>query len=107
MWHASSEAQKAPARAKISRLLDIISRDLAGDYLFGATPSVADFYLFAMLLLADRFDVPVPAPLIALRRRMANRPAVQQTMRHEGLISASNRRAPDATTTSEPAVFGH
>ena len=50
MWHAASEAQKAQARATISRLLEILSGNLAGDYLFGATPSVADFYLFVMLL---------------------------------------------------------
>jgi glutathione S-transferase len=96
MWHASSEAEKGQARATISRLLDILSRGVAGDYLFGTTPSVADFYLFVMLLWADRFDVRVPAPLVALRRRMANRPAVQEAMRYEGLIPASDRQAPTA-----------
>ncbi len=94
MWHASSDGQKAQARATISRLLDILSGNLAGDYLFGAKPSVADFYLFVMLLWAERFDVAVPAPLIALRKHMASRPAVQEAMRQEGLISLiDNERA--------------
>ncbi|MGX9176633.1 glutathione binding-like protein [Mesorhizobium sp. BHbdii] len=93
MWHASRETQKAQAKATLSRLLDILSGNLAGDYLFGATPSVADFYLFVMLLWAERFDVSVPAQLVALRKRMANRPAVQEAMRHEGLISANEREA--------------
>lgn len=86
MWHGGSEIQKTQARATISGLLDYLADRLSGDYLFGSAPSVADFYLFVMLLWAERFDVAVPAPLIALRRRMASRPAVQAAMRHEGLI---------------------
>ncbi|WP_292209510.1 glutathione binding-like protein [Mesorhizobium sp.] len=96
MWQASSETQKAQARATISKLLDILSESLAGNYLFGATPSVADFYLFVMLLWAERFDVSAPAQLVALRQRMANRPAVQEAMRNEGLISANDREASTA-----------
>ncbi|RWN55210.1 MAG: glutathione S-transferase [Mesorhizobium sp.] len=93
MWHASSETQKAQARATISKLLDILSGRLAGNYLFGATPSVADFYLFVMLLWAERFDVGIPPPFVALRRRMASRPAVQAAMRQEGLISLIDSEA--------------
>jgi glutathione S-transferase len=93
MWHAESEAQRAQARATISRLLDILSDSLEGDYLFGAAPSVADFYLFVMLLWAERFDVGIPAPLVAMRHRMASRPAVQAAMRHEGLISTNDQQA--------------
>lgn len=96
MWHASGETQKAQARATISKLLEVLSESLAGDYLFGETPSVADFYLFVMLLWAELFDISVPAPLVAVRQRMANRAAVQEAMRHEGLISASDRQASTA-----------
>jgi len=53
---------------------------------------VADFYLFVMLLWAERFDIGIPEPLAAMRHRMASRPAVQAAMRHEGLISASSGR---------------
>ena len=89
-----SEAQKAQARATISRLLDHLADGLDGDYLFGETPSVADFYLFVMLLWAERFDVGIPAPFVALRQRMASRPAVQAAMRHEGLIGTKDQQAP-------------
>jgi glutathione S-transferase len=85
MWHGGSESEKAQAREKVSRLLSVLADDIAGDYLFGPAPSVADFYLFVMLLWAERFDVPIPDPFIALRRHMSGRPAVQAAMRHEGL----------------------
>ncbi|CAH2398562.1 glutathione S-transferase C-terminal domain-containing protein [Mesorhizobium ventifaucium] len=104
MWHASSDGQKAQARATISRLLDILSGNLAGDYLFGAKPSVADFYLFVMLLWAERFDVTVPAPLIALRKRMASRPAVQEAMRQEGLISLIDNERASRVREAKPPV---
>lgn len=86
MWHAGSEAQKARARATITTLLDSLADSLVGDYLFGDTPSVADFYLFVMLLWAERFDVGIPPQFAALLHRMASRPAVQAAMRQEGLI---------------------
>lgn len=92
MWHAGTEAEKAQASATISRLLGTLSDSMMGEYLFGAAPTVADFYLFVMLLWAERFDVGIPEPLAAMRHRMASRPAVQAAMRHEGLISAGPRR---------------
>ena len=87
MWHAGGEADKARARATISGLFDQVSGWLKGDYLFGDNPSVADFYLFVMLLWARRFGIDLPAPLTALRERLSRRPAVQAAMRHEGLMS--------------------
>ena len=95
MWHSESENQKAQARAKISGLLQYLADGLAGDYLFGETPTVADFYLFVMLLWAERFDVDVPPPLVVLRRRIESRPAVSAAMRHEGLPSIENPAHPD------------
>jgi len=85
MWHSESENQKAQARAKITRLFDHLADNMDGLYLFGERPTVADFYLFVMLLWAERFDVAVPAPLSDLRRRMERRPAVSAAMRHEGI----------------------
>lgn len=86
MWHPSSEAEMAKARETIAGLLQLLGDSLAGDYIFGDKPSVADFYLFVMLLWAVRFEVPVPATLAALRERMAARPAVRAAMRDEGLV---------------------
>jgi glutathione S-transferase len=86
MWHASSDAEKANARQTLRGQFAYVADILEGDYLFGDKPSVADFYLFVMLLWADRFDVSVPYALDALRTRMKDRPAVQRVMREEGLI---------------------
>lgn len=85
-WHRGTDAEKAKAAKAISRRLQLFAENLASDYLFGDMPSVADFYLFVMLLWAERFGVPVPGALDALRERIAARPAVEAAMRHEGLI---------------------
>ena len=92
MWHGGTEAEKAQARAKISGLLDSLADTQVGGYLFGETPSVADFYLLVMLLWAERFDVRIPASFVALRHRIVSRPAVQAAMRQEGLISLMNNK---------------
>jgi glutathione S-transferase len=86
MWHGGSEAEKVKASAEISELLGYLSDRLQGGYLFGPTPSVADFYLFVMLLWSERVAVDIPAPLMLLRHHMARRPAVQAAMRQEGLV---------------------
>jgi glutathione S-transferase len=93
MWHTGNETQKAQARQSISRLFDILADSQAGDFLFGATPSVGDFYLFVMLLWAERFDVPTPDSFAALRRRLASRPAVRAAMREEGLLQSVEANA--------------
>ncbi len=85
MWHAGSAADKAKAGDTVLRLLQPLSEGLQGDYLFGSTPSVADFYLFVMLLWADRFALDLPLPLLALRERMRARPAVRAAMTAEGI----------------------
>lgn len=85
MWHRGSDAEKAKAGRRITTLLELFAADLGPDYLFGDRPSVADFYLFVMLLWARRFQVPIPEPLAALRARIAARPAVRTAMAHEGL----------------------
>lgn len=86
MWHAGSESQKAQASRTITSLFDTIADGLAGDFLFGSRPGVADFYLFVMLLWAERFHVAALLPLARLRERMLERPAVQAAMRHEGIF---------------------
>jgi glutathione S-transferase len=93
MWHPSSEADKAKARETIGHLLQHLGDRVVGDYLFGDTPTVADFYLFVMLLWAKRFDVPVPAALAALRERIAARPGVRAAMAEEGLLEVERAGA--------------
>jgi len=85
MWHAGSAADKVKAGEAVLRLMQPLSDGLQGDYLFGSKPSVADFYLFVMLLWADRFALDLPVPLLGLRERMKGRPAVQAAMAAEGI----------------------
>lgn len=85
-WHAGTDAEKAKAATVIDGHLRYFAERMAGPYLFGDRPSVADFYLFVMLLWARRFDVAVPEKLAALRERIATRPAARLAMAHEGLI---------------------
>lgn len=86
MWHGGSVDEREKASAKITTLFNHLAPSLKGDYLFGDKPSVADFYLFVMLLWAERFEVITPEPLQALRARMLARPAVRAAMVYEGLL---------------------
>lgn len=86
MWHPSTAAEKAGAAATVTRLFAPLGAALKADYLFGDRPSVADFYLFVMLLWAERFGVGTPDALVALRDRLRARPAVREAMAYEGLI---------------------
>ncbi|MDQ8027837.1 MAG: glutathione S-transferase C-terminal domain-containing protein [Brevundimonas sp.] len=85
MWHAGSPAEKAAAAASVHKLLAPLDAGMAGDFLFRDTPTVADFYLFVMLLWAERFGVETPDRLVALRDRLRTRPAVRTAMTVEGL----------------------
>ncbi|WP_300577685.1 glutathione binding-like protein [Phenylobacterium sp.] len=86
MWHGGSVGETARAGVKVAALFDLLASSLKGDYLFSDRPSVADCYLFVMLLWAERFMVATPEPLKALRDRMLARPTVRASMAYEGLL---------------------
>ena len=86
MWHGGSADEKAAAGTRVKTLLALPAADMQGDYLFGDRPTVADFYLFVMLLWAERFGVETPGSLEAMRDRMRARPAVRAAMVYEGLL---------------------
>ena len=81
----ASDADKAKASELIVKRMSYLADTMKGDYLFGSTVSVADCYLFVMLLWAKKFGVEPPAPLVAFRDRMMTLPSVQKAMHHEGL----------------------
>lgn len=81
---ASDEA-KAQAGETITKRLQYLADTFGGDYLLGEF-SVADCYLFVMLLWAGKNGVAIPDPLPAFQQRMMARDAVRTAMRHEGLI---------------------
>jgi glutathione S-transferase len=60
----------------------------SNDYLMGKSFSVADAYLFTVSNWASRVDVDLStfANVLAYRKRVGARPAVQTAMKAEGLI---------------------
>lgn len=86
MWHAHGFQEKARASETLEDLFQFISDEFKGDYIFGNEPTVADFYLFVLLLWAEKFEVPVTPKLCAMQARMAARPAVRAAMRDEGMF---------------------
>ena len=66
---------------------------LAGrDYLMGKQFTVADGYLFTMLMWASdrlKFDLSELPNLLAYKARVAARPRVQEAMTKEGLLKAA------------------
>ena len=86
MWHGGTDRDRARAAATVKELLTLMAGTMQGDYLFGDRLSVADCYLFVMLLWAERFEVYVPEAMTELRDRIRARPAVQRAMATEGLL---------------------
>jgi glutathione S-transferase len=82
----ASESDKAKARETIQKRMGYLAATMQGDYLFGSAVSVADCYLFVMLLWARKFDIEPPAALVGFRETMMNRASVRTAMTHEGLI---------------------
>jgi glutathione S-transferase len=85
IFKPSSDAEATAAREKVGQRFRLIAGMLKGDYLFGSEMSVADAYLFTMLLWAKKAGIEVPQKLTAYVERMRARPAVQLALKHEGL----------------------
>lgn len=83
MFHDGQEEIKARARIILTNRLDLLANQMRGPYLFGEQMTVADCFLFVMLLWARDFAVPVKPVLIYLRDRMLERPAVQAAIKTE------------------------
>ena len=77
---------KAKAGETIIKRMTYLADDMKGDYLFGPSVSVADCYLFVMLLWAQKHGVEAPGALVSFRERMMKLASVQKAMKHEGLI---------------------
>lgn len=85
LMHLRDDHEIADAKVAIRKRLDFMSESFKGDHLFGDHPSVADFYLFVMLLWAERFVVDVPRRLAVFREQIRSRYAVQAALSAEGL----------------------
>lgn len=84
-WHNGTDQQKAAASAYITARMAYLADTIKGDYLFGDQPTVADFYLFVNTRWAERFGVEIPPAIAAIHQRLNARPAVQATLKAEGL----------------------
>ena len=83
---------KAFFKDRVMGKLKYIDSQLAGrDYLMGKQFTVADGYLFTMLIWADRmkFDLSAMPNLTAYKARVAARPKVQEALKREGLAQAA------------------
>lgn len=85
VFKPTSDAEAAAAREKLEQRFQLVSTMLKNDYLFGNEASVADAYLFTMLLWANKVGLNVPQRLTDFMQRMRERPAVQLALKHEGL----------------------
>jgi glutathione S-transferase len=85
LFHGGSEGILAEGRRAVLQKLGFLAEHRPGPYLCGGRPSVADFYLFVMLLWAVKFEIDLPEPLQGLMASMVARPAVQRAMAQEGL----------------------
>ncbi len=84
-WHNGTDEQKAVASAYITARMRLLGDTIKGDYLFGDQPTVADFYLFVNTRWAERFGIEIPPAIAAIHERLNARPAVQATLKAEGL----------------------
>ena len=82
----AGDSEKAKAGEMILKRMDYLTNTMKGDFIFGPAVSVADCYLFVMLLWAKKQGVEVPPKLNGYRDRMMTLPSVQKAMTHEGLI---------------------
>jgi glutathione S-transferase len=82
----ASDAEKKKAVEAIAQRLAFVATKFEGPYLFGANATVADTYLFVMLMWAVKNKIAIPDKLTTFSERMKSRPTVQVALRHEGLI---------------------
>jgi glutathione S-transferase len=85
VFKPTSDTEAVAARDKIGQRFKLIATMMKGDYLFGNEASVADAYLFTMLLWAQKVGLDVPQRLADFAQRMRARPAVKLALQHEGL----------------------
>ena len=82
-------AAKAVFNARFVASLEWLEGELKGTYLMGDTFTIADGYLFNVLLWPKGVGVDISkfTKLQAYFERVRNRPSVQQAMQEEGLIN--------------------
>jgi len=85
-FSGAGEEEKAKAGEIIRRRFSYLADTMKGELLFGSDVSVADFYLFVMLLWAQKNGIEPPEKLTAFRDKMMKLSSVTTAMTHERLI---------------------
>lgn len=86
----ASDAEKAAAGQQIGNRLSQLADRMASDFVLGDSMTVADAYLFVMLMWAAKNGVSIPASLTAYSERLKARPAVRLSLEHEGLAQPAS-----------------
>lgn len=82
----SSDLEKEEAGATLAKRLAFIGTKLNGNrFLFGDLISIADCYLFVMLMWARKNEVELQPSLLSYFDRMRDRPAILKALKEEGL----------------------
>ena len=84
-FSGAGDDEKNKAGETILKRMGYLADTMKGGFLFGETVSVADCYLFVMLLWARKNKLDVPSALAAYRDRMSGLESVKKAMAHEGL----------------------
>jgi glutathione S-transferase len=82
----ATAADKQTAAETVAKKLAFMATQFRGPYLFGATSSVADFYLFVMLMWAATNKIAIPETLEEFSKHLKSRPTVHIALKHEELI---------------------
>jgi glutathione S-transferase len=83
---SAEDEAKRKAKEIIGQRMSFIDGQLGGrDYIVGDELSIADCYLFVMLLWCRRHDITLPAGLLDYCHRISLLPAVIKAMTKEGL----------------------
>ena len=91
-FHNGSDIEKMNAKKHVAERLAYVDKQLAGKrFLMGDRMTVADAYLFVMLIWAkkQKFDLKRLANLSAFFLRMAERDSVKRAFKEEGLSLAA------------------
>ncbi|RUP08773.1 glutathione S-transferase N-terminal domain-containing protein [Hyphomicrobium sp.] len=83
--NSATDTDKTAAAAKVREKFKEIAAQTKGPYLFGEHATVADFYLFVMLLWAASNKIDFPKPLKTLFEHARARPTVDVALKQEGL----------------------
>jgi glutathione S-transferase len=88
-------AEKAKAAEALAKRFELLARGIDGQFLLGSRFTVADAYLFVVLMWAIEKGVSLPSSLLDYLERMAARESVHSSLVAEGLafvVNEGNRK---------------